>query len=621
MKRQIPGNFMPFMPQDPSLIKGNEVNGLNIHSIKLRLIIYFLALIILPVFITLIVTHIKSIEIIQRKVQEAIDNNIGQLETNVDGILENSKGTLNVFITNDDFKSLLTRHIKIDSYRDFQKIREIMNLLSNLVASSRDIDSIYVYDRFDDLLITSNHSAIANSDFASSPIFREAVKKRRTEQWIPNRRTQPPFTVNDNLVTYAMPIKIYERDLVIGYVFINVNERALYKYLEQIRFDNQGYVVIANPQGEVISYRDPQMLGRNNSPQFQYIRQALRGSVKFPLKINGGTELVFQKTSPKTGFYYFAVAPLRKINQEINTLRNVIILVALLTILLACLLSFVFLQQIYIPIDRLVAAMMKVVNQPNFDYRIREQRRDEFGILYSSFNQMVNGMKQLLDQLVAEKLKKKEVQLRLLQAQINPHFLYNTLNSIYCIAKLHQVPEITQLSHALINFFRISLSGGQELIRVREMLAQIDYYVSIQNVRYQGRFDVVTDIEEELLDWRVLKFLLQPLVENAIMHGMKNQEERGVIEITGYRTGDGTKFTVRDNGVGIPARKLEEIWAHLAAAPEEEENGDMFALRNINRRIRLYYGESYGLHIFSTEGSGTVVEVFLPADLNGDKNV
>ena len=595
---------------------------MNIHSIKVRLIVYFLALIIFPVIVTLIVTHIKSIEIIQRKVQEAIDNNIGQLETNVDGILENSKGVLNVFITNDELKSLLSRPIKIDSYQDFQKIRGIINLLANLVASFRDIDSIYVYDLRNNILITSNQSAIANPDFPASFIFQAAVKKGRTEQWIPNRRSQPPFTIlNDHLITYVMPIKIYERDLIIGYVFINVNEHTLYKYLEQIRFENQGYAIIANRHGEIVSYRNKKLLGKTDAAQFNYIREAIRGNVKFPLKINRGNDLVFQRVSPQTAFYYFAVVPLRSINQEIKTLRNVIIFVAVLTILFAVLLSFIFIKQIYVPIDRLVAAMTKVVNRPNFDYQIKERRSDEFGILYSSFNRMVNDMKQLFEQLINEKLKKKDVQLRLLQAQINPHFLYNTLNSIYCIAKLHEVREITELASSLINFFRISLSGGKELITVREMLDQIDYYVSIQNVRFKGQFEVITDMEEELLDRCFLKFLLQPLVENAIIHGMKNKKGRGVIEIAGYKVKEGVKLVVKDNGIGIPSEKLAKIRENLADT-REEESDDMFALRNIHRRIQLYYGERYGLHLFSTEGMGAVVEVFLPAaEINGDPDV
>lgn len=573
-----------------------------------------MVLIVFPVLITVSITYIKSNAIISAKVQESINNNIEQAKLNIDDMLENSKGVLNIFILNNDFKKFLRKHTRVDSPQDYGQIREIMNSLSDLVKSSKKIESIFVYDINDDILITSFGTAFEDSKFSSGYIFDETVRKGRTGEWIINSQDLSPYTVlNDNYVTYAMPIRIYEEELNVGYVFININEKSVYQYIEGITFNGSENMMVANDKGEIISFKDKSFLGKSKTPEYYFdCINLLNNNGSFPLKINHGNSLAFMSQSASSKLCYFALVSITNINREILTLRNIIILVCILTVFFAFIISFLFLRSIYVPMDRLVNAMEKLVFRGDFDYFITDKRKDEFGILYNSFNQMVKDMKQLFNQLFEEKLKKKEAQLKFLQAEINPHFLYNTLNSIYYISKLHGIKEITDLSYSLTNFFRISLNGGLETITVKEMLNQINHYLVIQNIRYKDQFELVIDVDQELLEYSVLKFLLQPLVENSIIHGMKNKNEKGIIEITGYIVGGNIKFSIRDNGLGISPENLKKIQYTLSQMMEDVEVKDMFALRNIHRRIRLYYGEQYGLRIFSTEGEGTVVEVILP---------
>ena len=583
------------------------------HSIKFRLILYFLLLIVLPIIITVSITYIFSNGIISRKIDESINNSIDEVTINVDDVLENAKAVSKVFILDNDFKTMLRKNINIDSSYGFSNLRNGMDLLSNLTKSSTGIDSIYVYDLNDNILFTSTRSISQDSSFSSSNIYNEAVKKGRDREWIFNKRNMAPFAViNDNLVTYAMPIKIYEEDLIVGYVYININENTIFKYLKRIRFNGSGKLVITNNKGEIISCEDKNLLGETMAFNLDYKDILSNTNMKFPLKIDNGNTLVFKKTSDISGLSYFAMVPVSNINRELIILLNIVLLVCGLTVCLAIVLSAFLTRSIYVPINRLVVAMEKLVFRRDFDYFINDKRKDEFGILYNSFNKMVKGMKQLFEQLFQEELKKKEAQLKFLQAQINPHFLYNTLYSIYCISKLHNVKEITELSYSLTNFFRISFSGGFEFITVREMLEQICHYLRIQNIRYKDSLELITDVDQELMDHNILKFLLQPLVENSITHGMKNKGGKGQIDITGYIANGNIKFTVSDNGFGIPQDKLESINNSLLNLSEEIEDGNSFALRNIHRRMKLYYGEKYGLSIFSNEGEGTVVEVILP---------
>lgn len=597
---------------------------MNIHSIKFKLTSYFIILIILPVMVTVSITYTTSNGIITSKVQESINNNLDQVRLNVDDMLDNAKAVLNIFILDNDLKKQLKKHLNVDSPEDYVQIRASMDLLKNLVKSSRKIESMFIYDINDNLLVTSSGTAFEHSDFSSSFVYNEAVRKGRIGEWIVNRQDiVTPFTTqNDNYVTYVMPIKIYEEELTVGYVFININEQTIYNYIGEITFNGSGKMMVANDRAEIVSFHDKSFLGRSKVPQYYHdSMEIFRKGGSFPLNIDHGDTLVFVKPSTSSKLHYFALVPISSINREIDNLLKIVLVVCLLTLLVALVISSFFIKSIYVPINRMVTAMGKLVFRPDLDYYIKEKRKDEFGILYNSFNEMVDGIRKLFDQLFAEKLKKKEAQLKFLQAQINPHFLYNTLNSIYYISKLHGIREITEMSHSLTNFFRISLSGGLEMITVREMLDQIRYYLKIQNIRYKDQFELVTDVDEELLDHTVLKFILQPLVENSIMHGMKNMEEKGIIEISGYLVNRNIKFTVRDNGAGISPDNLEKIQNTLSQQADEIEVRDMFALRNIHRRIRLHYGEKYGLRIFSTEGEGTVVEVVLPYDKGDDGNV
>ena len=161
--------------------------------------------------------------------------------------------------------------MKLDSPADIEQIKVVTDLLSNLVKSSKKIDSIFLYDRNDNILITSSETAFENTKFSSSSIFDEAVRKGRVGEWIINSQDQATYTtLSDNFVTYVMPIRIYEEELNVGYVFINIKEKTLYQYLEGIKFGGSGNMMVANDKGEIISYRDKSFLGKGKTPDYYF---------------------------------------------------------------------------------------------------------------------------------------------------------------------------------------------------------------------------------------------------------------------------------------------------------------------------------------------------------------
>ena len=222
---------------------------------------------------------------------------------------------------------------------------------------------------------------------------------------------------------------------------------------------------------------------------------------------------------------------------------------------------------------------------------------------------MAARLQDLIDENRREQENLKKSELRALQAQINPHFLYNTLDAIVWLAEAGQSREVIHITRALSDFFRISLSQGKDWIPLSEEMKHLTGYLTIQKIRYRDILDYEIDIPEELGSCQVLKLLLQPLVENAIYHGVKHRRGRGLIRVTGYQEGGMLILRVQDNGAGMTAERLKQVRSGLCADSGESAGYGLF---NVNKRIQLYYNLPQGIEIESDEKTGTVVTLRVP---------
>jgi two-component system, sensor histidine kinase YesM len=231
-----------------------------------------------------------------------------------------------------------------------------------------------------------------------------------------------------------------------------------------------------------------------------------------------------------------------------------------------------------------------------------------------SFNAMVGKIRELLDYKIQEQENIKKNELKLLQAQINPHFLYNTLDTIICMAETNKNASVIEIVTALTSFFRVTLSKGKDWIRIREEIEHVRSYLTIQKMRYHDILNFSVDVDESILDGRILKLTLQPLVENAIYHGIKNKRNGGTIWVRGSMKSPELIFLeVEDNGIGFTPGKLAQVQADLnndSSPVEISETG--FGINNVNKRIKLYYGQQYGLSIESQYLQGTKISLLIP---------
>lgn len=280
-----------------------------------------------------------------------------------------------------------------------------------------------------------------------------------------------------------------------------------------------------------------------------------------------------------------------------------------LLLLLVIILSYYIPRSITMPITR-ISRVTNQVAKGNLSVRAAAESGAEARMLSDSLNAMIDKINELLDQVTMEQIRLRKAEFELLQAQINPHFLYNTLDTIVWLAEAGDQKRVVSMVGNLSDFFRTSLNQGKDIISIREELAHVRSYLEIQQVRYQDILRYEITVPEDLYEYKIPKITIQPLVENALYHGIKNKRGQGTITITGERSENGFVLYVRDNGIGMTQERLNEVRAGIQKLSYTGK--EIYGLYNVNERIRLNFGETYGISIESTYGEGTCVSISLP---------
>lgn len=294
----------------------------------------------------------------------------------------------------------------------------------------------------------------------------------------------------------------------------------------------------------------------------------------------------------------------KEMTQDTDRLLQMILVFGFFIITSLILISLFLSSSIVKPVKQL-QSLMKDVEEGNFDIVYSHPRDDEIGQLGQSFNKMIKQIKNLIDTVYIEQKNKREAELRALQAQIQPHFLYNTLDTIHWMALEHEANDIVDMVDALTNLFRISISKGEEIIPYLEEIKHVESYLFVQKVRYEDKLEYEIFWDEKLKKCKVLKLIIQPLVENALYHGIKRKKGPGKILIEGKIIGDEMELRVADDGIGIEKEKLLQIIDVLEGRSKGKGVG--YGMFNVDERIKLMFGNKYGVNIKSEYGIGTEI--------------
>ncbi|WP_226527251.1 sensor histidine kinase [Metabacillus niabensis] len=394
---------------------------------------------------------------------------------------------------------------------------------------------------------------------------------------------------------------------VIGFIDIVIKASVFKDILHDASLKTSGTIQIQSESGTIL-FSHPQFAKTSPLSDRKSIEENSSGYFT-----KGSTFFVYD-TSELTGWKFIRYTPLTEITKEANEIRSLIVL-TVGSILIFTIGLYIFITSRLILPLRLLKRKMKQASQGDLEVKFENKGTDEIAELGENFNSMLIKINDLLTKSVNEQKQLKTAELRTMQAQINPHFLYNSLETIIWMAEARKTEQVIEITKALSHFFRISLSKGKDVISLEDEINHIRNYLTIQKMRYQDILDVTFHLNEDIFDYEMIKLTIQPIVENAIYHGIKNKRGKGFVRIKGDFTPEGyISIDVIDNGIGMKEDKLEEIRSQLSqGVPFEKEQGG-FGMVNVHQRIHLHYGEPFGLTINSWYGSGTRVSLIIPAE-------
>lgn len=397
----------------------------------------------------------------------------------------------------------------------------------------------------------------------------------------------------------------------IGLVAVDVRIAAIEHAIDQLDAVTQGKTFILDDRGRVV-YESNGRVPVTAAPSADAER-VIGDAGAYRETVGGERYIVSYGTSGSSGWKVFVYVPLNMLTKDAATVRNVTVAVSLSITAFALCLALLLSGAMTRPLKRL-AGTMKKVQMGSLDVRFAFDRQDEVGLVAGQFNLMLDRIESLIRENNAMSHRKKAAELEALQSQINPHFIYNTLEMIRMTAESNRDIEVSEMTYAFGRLLRYSINRGNDIVTVARELDHLQLYVRMQNYRFPDKYKLTIQLDPDLEQYRMIKLLFQPIVENAIFHGLEKSKTRCEIVLYARRKEGNVLFVISDNGVGMDdatlARVRQTIYAPAPHSGEEDERG--IGLRNVHERIVLHYGAACGLFIHSAPGKGTHVELKLP---------
>nr|WP_288546647.1 sensor histidine kinase [uncultured Blautia sp.] len=395
---------------------------------------------------------------------------------------------------------------------------------------------------------------------------------------------------------------------MLGVLLVDMNYSSIEQLLEKANTDTSGeYVYLMAPDGEIIYHPKQNLIHmglyeENNTEAAGYEDTTVKEN------FHGEKRLVTVKTISYTGWKLISVVPMKSFSMGMTGMRNLVVLLVALTVFAVVILNQMVSARISKPLRRLNDSV-KEWEAGNMNPDIYIGGSMEVEHLGKTLRSTVAQIRQLMDDIVVEQEEKRKSELDALQSQINPHFLYNTLDSIVWMITGERYDDAVFMITQLASLFRISLSKGKTVIKIEDEVKHARNYMNIQKIRYKNSFEVDFQIEEDILDGCIVKLVLQPLLENAIYYGMEFMDGEGEIHVRGYRKDKDVYLEVEDNGLGMPEEEAAEL---LNGKERPHKHGSGVGLVNVHSRLKLRFGEAYGLVIHSCPDEGMMVQIHIP---------
>lgn len=602
--------------------KWNEFISFRKIKIFYRLLIMFIFASLLPIMIYGILSYNKSSEVITEGISQSLESMLIQIGSTIGEKIEKVRTDSIEISYMDEIQDILMNY---DAYTDRMKnaTKEIItermstkyvfdNIVSEITLYTLDGDAVNVYgtDAFR-LNLAPEHlrKFLEECREGNGRVILKAMNENYEQ------RIASGVKLKRESLVLGKAIKKRIEGSIIGYMQMTIEEekiRSIYRELsENLSADmfilDRDNIVISSVNESVRvgePFTDTQVLDR-------------LGEDRYLLRSANGVKMVYNKPIGNS-WTMVSVIPSAYLYADSEPVLQHFILIGMIGIAFGILITAMVSYSIISPIKRTIVGIRQF-ESGRMDTRLKVDGNDEVTILARQFNRMAREIGRLLDNIRQAERQKRRLEIQALQAQINPHFLANTLNVISFIARMRNENSIVTLVNAIINLLRGSMKNDEHLHTVADEMDLLKNYVIIQDYRLMGKFDVVFDIDPEIENNLIPRFVLQPIVENAIIHGIEPSSRRGRIEIRGYQRQRVMMFEITDNGVGIDRKDFPKILQDQKNEGKERFTG--IGIGNVNSRIRLLFGEQYGLQLHSEENAYTKVVITLPVIRKEDQHV
>ncbi|MCZ8523900.1 MULTISPECIES: cache domain-containing sensor histidine kinase [Paenibacillus] len=579
------------------------------HSIAVQLYLLFFISILIPVLIGGYLSYQKSARMIEEQVNHVATLTIKQVRDNLDFVFKRLDDTSMRLFSSRTIQEALQAEAS-EPFELYKKNDEAKQFLYQLIMNMPEIMDIYILD------VNRQNSVISSSiqsltDPWTSEWYRRVVAADGMTVWFGLSNTSYLKGIDMGIPVFGLGRAIKEVDTgrIIGVMFIEVRGKMLTDTLDELRFGRTGYTFLVDEGNRFVYHGDASLYGQPSD-----LRLPSQTEV---LEVKGREQMVIPAVLGN-GWKVTGIVPLEELVAGTVEIRDLTVWIALGSGLTALIMGYYVAQRIGRPLVHL-SQLMHRGEAGDLTVRSPIQGKNEIGRLSRSFNKMIARIQQLIERIAEEESEKKKAEIRALRYQINPHFLYNTLNTIRWMAKLQRTDDVESTISTLVHILEASLERTGPIVTLGDELQLLEKYMVIQQYRYNNGITLSVQCPPELSGLTMPRMLLQPVVENAIFHGIAPRDDRGAVGITVYRDGGDAVVVIEDDGVGIPAEKLP----YLLGGAVGSRTGGMtrIGLSHVHQTLQLYYGKKYGVQVESREGCGTRVHLTFPIQKKEDAYV
>mgnify|MGYP005776013333 FL=1 len=577
---------------------------MRFRSVRTSIVVSFGALVAFALFTYFIISLQYTQSTVLENSTEYTSQLIGQVNNDIDSYISYMENISFIVANNSDVRDyLFTENLTWE--RSGQLQERIVTLFQTVSDTREDITNIALLpDRREPLINDGRAELNPYTDIAELEWYQKALAAEG-QAVISTSHVQNAIAGEyDWVVTLSRSITNKASPGVQGVFFVDLNYNSISDLCERISLGDRGYIYILDENGGIVYHPQQQLI--YSGMKDELISEVM--DTDTPSFLTDDGRLYTVSRSEATGWIVVGVSYVSELMAGADEARVTYLLVAMVLLAVAMLLAFVLSDKITRPIKSLELSM-KEVEKGNFSHVALEVRENnEIGRLSRNFNTMTREIQNLMEQSEKEQQAKRKYELKVLQSQINPHFLYNTLDSIIWMAEWGKNQEVVKMTSSLARLLRRSISNEQEVVTIEEEIDYTEAYLTIQKMRYQDKLEYEIEVDPDIRKEETVKLVLQPVVENAIYHGIKYKEGKGLIQIRGFREEGSIILRVQDDGRGMDQDTLEHIFEKHVR--DTKSNG--VGLQNVHERIRLYYGTAYGLSFESEPGKGTTVRIRLP---------